>query len=313
MALTVTEQSGPRAPRSVASRGVIAVLVAFAGLSLGSTMAKSVGSPGAVVAFWRFLVGALLWHGVVAARGVRLGQRRTVEPRAWRLAALSGVAFGVNLSCFFTGVTRTPIAHAEFISAMTPLVVVPLAAVMLKERVPRFVLGFGVVALAGIVMILSRAPSSGRSYTGDLLIVAAVAAWVVYLLTAKSARAQLDTVSFMAVMSTAAALTTLPIALLEADGPSGLVDLSARGWALVFALAVVSGMVSHGLIAWAQPHVAVGTISVLQFAQPTLGVLWAAIFLDETVAPVQVLGMAVVVVAVGAIVRRTANPRAGAR
>src|SRR5215216_6530617 len=92
------------------SLGVAAVVLAFAGLSLGSTIAKSSGSPGVVVAFWRFLIGAVVWNAWVGIRGVRTGTRRSVEARAWRAAALPGVVFGVNLACFFSGATRTPIA-----------------------------------------------------------------------------------------------------------------------------------------------------------------------------------------------------------
>jgi drug/metabolite transporter (DMT)-like permease len=296
---------------SVATRGVVAILVAFVGLSLGSTMAKSAGSPGAVVACWRFLIGAALWHAIVAVRGARSGTPRTVEWRAWRAAALPGVAFGVNLSCFFSGVARTPIAHAEFISALAPLVLVPLAAVTLHERVERSVVLLGGVALVGVALILSRSSSTGTSYVGDLLVVGAVASWVGYLLLARTARAQLGTATFMAVMSTTAFATTVLISL-ATEGAGELVGLSAKGWVLVALLAVTSGTISHGLITWAQERVPVGLISILQLAQPGLGVLWAATFLDESVAPVQLAGMAIVLGAVGAIARRSTRASAPA-
>jgi drug/metabolite transporter (DMT)-like permease len=291
---------------AVAPQGVVAIIVAFVGLSLGSTMAKSAGSPGSVVACWRFLIAAVLWHGIVAVQGGRTGTPRTVDRRAWRAASLPGVAFGINLSCFFSGVARTPIAHAEFISAMAPLVLVPLAAVALHERVERSVVALGGVALVGVALILSRSSTDGTSYAGDVLVVGAVAAWVVYLMLARSARAQLDTPAFMAVMSTTAGATTLVIALVT-EGGGELVGLSGTGWLLVALLAVTSGTISHGLITWAQDRVQVGMISILQLAQPGLGVLWAATFLDESVAPVQLVGMAIVLGAVGTIARRSAR------
>ncbi len=277
-------------------RGVIAVVLAFVGLSLASTIAKSTGAPGAVVAFWRFLIGASLWHLFVAARG-------GLDRSAWRAAALPGVAFGVNLSCFFSGVARTPIAHAEFISALAPLVLLPLGAVILKEHVPRAAIRWGVVALGGVALILSQAPAGGTSIAGDLLVVAAMLAWVLYLFTSKSARSRISTPHFMAVMSTVACLTTLPIAL-SADGPSGLVDLEARAWVLVVVLAVTAGVVAHGLITWSQPHVPVGVLGMLQLAQPALGVLWAALFLGESVTAIQIVGMSLVMTAVAAIAFR---------
>ncbi|MGD9703182.1 MAG: DMT family transporter [Acidimicrobiia bacterium] len=308
MTATATADASVDHPRDSASvRGVIAIVVAFVGLSLGSTITKSTGSPGPVVAFWRFLIAAVLWHVAIAARGARRGGSPTVDATAWRVATLPGIAFGVNLSCFFSGVTRTPIAHAEFISALTPLILVPLAAHVLRERVQRYVVVCGAIALAGIVLILSQAPDTGTSYFGDALVGLSMVAWIAYLMTGTAARARLSTPDFMAVMSTAACITTLPIALLTAGGPAGLVAVSAKGWLLVALLAISAGVAAHGLIAWAQRRVPVGTISVLQLGQPGLGVLWAATFLGESVERVQLLGMAVVLAAVGTIARRSAG------
>ncbi len=289
------------------SLGVAAVVVAFVGLSLGSTIAKSTGSPGVVVAFWRFLLGAVVWHAWIAMRGLRSGAARTVDRAAWRAAALPGVVFGINLACFFSGATRTPIAHAEFISALTPVVLIPVAAIVLGERIHRYAVVGGALALAGISLILSQAPPAGTSLSGDLLVAGAVVAWVVYLMTAKAARATLDTSAFMAVMTTTACLTTLPLALLTGGGVAGVTGLTARGWVLVAVLAVTAGTISHGLLTWAQRRVAVGTISILQLAQPGLGVLWAATFIGESVTPVQVLGMGIVLGAVGMIAWRSAH------
>ena len=89
-----------------------------------------------------------------------------------------GIAFGVDLACFFSGVNHTPIAHAEFITALTPLVLIPVAAITLRERVSRRTVVAGAVALAGVALILSKAPAGGTSYLGDLLVLAAVATWV---------------------------------------------------------------------------------------------------------------------------------------
>jgi drug/metabolite transporter (DMT)-like permease len=131
-----------------------------------------------------------------------------------------------------------------------------------------------------------------------------VLAWAIYLMLARAARQRIGTPEFMAVMSTAAAATTLVVTL-ATSGPGEIVGLSARGWLVVAVLAVTSGVASHGLIAWAQQRVAVGAVSMLQLSQPALGVLWAASFLGESVRPLQIAGMALVLAAVAAIARVT--------
>ena len=117
-----------RRTQRLAAAGVVVVLLGFVGLSLGSTMAKATHAPGSVVAFWRLLIGAVLWQAVVALRRRGSGRPLLVGTEAWRLCALPGFVFGLNIALFFSGVDRTPIAHAEFISAMAPLVMVPLTA-----------------------------------------------------------------------------------------------------------------------------------------------------------------------------------------
>lgn len=316
----VVESPGRERVAPALGAGVLAVVVAFGGLSVGSTLAKSSESPGVVVALWRFAIGALLWHAIVAVQARRAGRAAAAPSQsswapmssaaAWRLATLPGIAFGVNLSCFFSGVERTPIAHAEFISACAPLILVPLGAWRLRERVPRHVLVWGAVALGGVALILASKSSAATSVPGDLMVAGAVLAWVGYLLLAKSARQRVGTAEFMAVMSTAAFATTLVITLVT-SGPAEVFALSGKGWLVVTVLAITSGVVSHGLIAWAQQRVAVGTVSMLQLAQPALGVLWAATFLGESVRPVQLAGMALVLAAVATIAHRTARRHGG--
>jgi drug/metabolite transporter (DMT)-like permease len=299
-----------RRTQRLAAAGVVVVLLGFVGLSLGSTMAKATHAPGSVVAFWRLLIGAVLWQVVVALRRRGTGEPLLVGPEAWRLCALPGFVFGLNIALFFSGVDRTPIAHAEFISAMAPLVMVPLTAILLKERVPRPAIVAGVFALAGVSLILSRAPSGHTGYVGDLMILGAMFTWIGYLFWSKSVRARLSASEFMAAMSAVACITALPVALITSGGPSGLVDLTPQGWILSAALAISTGMVAHGLIAWSQGKVELGTISLIQLVQPGLGALWGAVFLSETVVAIQLLGIAIVLVSVGVIVRSSARPPA---
>ena len=50
---------------------------------------------------------------------------------------------------------------------------------------------------------------------------------------------------------------------------------------------------------FAQRSVPVGTIGMLQVAQPALAVGWAFVLLDEEIRPIQVLGMGLVLLGLG--------------
>lgn len=264
------------------------------GLSIGSTMVKKTGSPGPVVAFWRLAIGTVLWQLVLVAR------RKRFTMEAAKLTLLPGILFGINLTFFFTGVTRTRIANAEFIGTLTPLIVLPFAAYRLKERIRREILLFGLLALAGVSLIVLLGSKGGtHSWSGDLLCVGAVTTWACYLLFTKKIRPRIDTTSFMAGMTLFATLTVTPFAI----STGRLTEVSRTGWTLIIVMAVTSGVVSHGLIAWSQQSVPVSTMSLLQLGQPGLSTFWAWLIVGESVKPTQIIGMAVVLFAVGNIAR----------
>ncbi len=280
--------------------GIVGIGFAIVALSAGSTMVRSTGSPGAVVAFWRLLIGAVLWQSILLVTK----QRFTVD--ALRKSAPAGLFFGLNLTLFFTGVTKTRIANAEFIGTLAPLLVVPFASWRLGERVKPAVIAAGGAALTGVALILflaDRDVVGSHSWVGDAACVGAVVTWSSYLFATKSVRQALGVGPFMAGMSAVAAVVVLPFAA----STEQLGDVSTKGWVLIIVMCVTSGLVSHGLIAWAQRAVPVSTISLMQLAQPGFAVLWAWVFLHERVNAAQLAGMVVVVVAVGAIARMSAS------
>lgn len=286
--------------------GVGAVLVAVVMLSLGSTVVKATGEPGPVVAFWRLLFGAVIWHGVLAATGRRL------EVRTAHRTLPGGLLFGLDLLFFFSAVRLTRVANAEFIGTLVPVIVIPVAAVALGERVRARTVALGAVALIGVAVVVFNAPSSGgeSNLAGDLLAVGAVTTWASFFLVAKHARATVDTARFMAGMTTTAALVVLPVALATGD----ILAMSAKAWVLCGVLALVTGTAAHGLLVWAQGHVPVSTSSVLGLAQPGFAALWAFVFLGESVRPVQVAGMAVVLGALAVLTASSSRtPADGAR
>ncbi len=280
--------------------GIVGIGFAVVALSAGSTMVRSTGSPGAVVAFWRMFVAAVLWHAILLVTK----QRLTVA--ALKKSAPAGLFFGLNLTLFFTGVTKTRIANAEFIGTLAPLLVVPFASWRLGERVKPAVIAAGGAALTGVALILflaDRDVVGSHSWVGDVACIGAVITWSSYLFATKSVRQDLGVGPFMAAMSAVAAVVVFPFA--ASTGKLG--DVSTKGWVLIAVMCVTSGLISHGLIAWAQRSVPVSTISLMQLAQPGFAVICAWVFLHEHVNAAQLVGMVVVVVAVGAIARMSTS------
>lgn len=287
-----------------------AVATAVLGLSIGSTVVKSSGLPGPVAAFWRLFFGAIAWHVIIYVSGRRGGGPIRLTREAWSLALLPGLAFGVNLSFFFSAVTMTSIAHIEFIGALTPLMVVPIARRRLQERVPRPILNLAGVAFLGISLVIftgSTQTSAPPSFRGDLLGLGSICTWTYYLMKSRDARNKISTMQFMAGMTTIASVTIFPIAIWRAGGVANVTHVTAKGWVMVAIMTVTSGLVSHGLVAWAQKSVPVSTISIMQVAQPGIATFWAWLILHQGITLAQVIGMVVVMGAIAGVAWISAN------
>ena len=274
---------------------LLAMTVAVVSFSTSSSLIKWSESTGSVIAFWRMIGAVIGWWTVIAFTRVRSG-RPPPTVRTWRLALAPGLAFGANIALFFTAITKTSIAHAEFITALTPLVLLPAGAFFFGERPNWNALRWGVISIVGVSLVLFFGPEQGvSSVTGDLMMIGVISLWTTYLLTSKQARASgVGTLDFMACMMPIGVLTAGPIAAIIAG--SDVFGLTARGWLVVAILTLLTGMLSHGCIVFAQQHLPVVTIGIMQTAQPALAVFFALVILDEEVRPPQMVGMALVII-----------------
>lgn len=302
---TGSESTSTRPPRPV---GLLAMLAAIVSFALSTPIVKWAGEPGVVVAFWRMWFALALWWTVVVTL-----RRPWPDARTWGLVAPAGLFFGLNISVLFTAVTRTSIAHLEFITTLTPLVAVPASAFLFGERPTLRPLRFAPISLVGVALVLFFGPTNGAaSLGGDLLVVLVIAIWTCYLMLTKRARAAgVDTLTFMACMVPAGLVTTVPMALvLERDQ---IMAMEFRGWWVAALLAVLTGMVAHGCIAFAQQHLPIQTITVMQTAQPALATLFAFAILGETIRWPQAIGMALVIAGITAFTLASQRSQAAAR
>lgn len=269
------------------------MVVAVISFSMSSSLIKWSESTGSVVAFWRMVGASIAWWLVVSFARAR--SHRPVPTRStWMACLVPGLCFGANIALFFTAITKTSIAHAEFITALNPLILLPAGALLFGERPNWGALRWGGISIVGVALVLFFGTDSGAaSIDGDLLMIGVVALWTSYLLTSKRARSSgVDTLDFMACMMPIGLLTAGPIALIIA-GPD-IFGLSARGWLVVAILTMLTGMLSHGCIIYAQRVIPVATIGVMQTAQPALAVFFGFLLLGEAVRGLQIVGMALV-------------------
>jgi drug/metabolite transporter (DMT)-like permease len=287
-----------RVPRTPRALGLLAVIAATLSFAISLSVVKWPRIPGSVIAWWRLIGSSLLWWAFLVVRRQRTG-RSLPTLAAWRLSTPPALCFGINISLFFLALTRTSVAHADFISSMSPLLLIPAGFVFFGEQ-PRWrALRWGGLSAVGLVIILWAGSDTGvATVGGDVLVVAGVIGFAGYQLLAKRARGRgVEPFDFMAIVMTVALVTATPVAVTTAGRE--LWPLSAKAWIAVGILSVMTGMVGHGLLYYAHKSVPIATISLLQTGQPTMSTFWAWVLLGETITIGQVPGMALVTTGVG--------------
>jgi drug/metabolite transporter (DMT)-like permease len=280
------------------------MIVAVAAWGLGGILVKQVSVDGLTVAFYRLWLGsALTVILLVVAR-----HRPTV--REFALSAPAGAIFGINMVLGFTAIKITTVANATLIGALQPALVLLVAGAWFGERVGSREIAWTGVSIVGIGILIAGASTSPEwSPVGDGLALLGVFLFTGYFLASKRIRESVATVSYMAGVHIAAAVVVTPIVLVRGLQVSAL---SGGDWARILTLVFTSGVGAHMLVNWAHPYVKVSISSVIVLLSPVVASVSAWVILGESLSGVQLLGGAVVLVAIVALTRTYRRAKDGA-
>ena len=166
----------PRRPREAGAIGILLVLAAVLTFSSSSSIVKWADTPGSVLAFWRMIGAIVLWWVVVGGRRV-LDGTAPAECATWRAVLPAGCS-GFNIALMFTAITMTSIAHAEFITALSPLFLVPAGAILFGEQPNPRALAWGALSIVGLAIVLFLGGNQGGATVGgDALVLVVVVTW----------------------------------------------------------------------------------------------------------------------------------------
>ncbi len=286
--------------------GVVAALLLQTTLSAGTFLVakRAVAEvPLATLVLWRFLLsGAVFALLVVALPGPALPPRRAVLAAL----ALGFLAGPLNQGLFFAGLGRSTAAHAALLYALTPLEVY-LYSLLRGRETPTTRAGLGLLlAFAGaLVLLLAHGLRALTGvFVGDLLILGAVAAWVVYTAEGKPFIGEHGALRATAWSMIGGALWMLPLApWFLRPGFVLHADLAVK--ASILYLALLSSVVSYLLWYWALGRTDASKVAVFSNLQPVATALAAWGVLGERIGWEVAVGGVLVLVGV----RLTSAPR----
>ncbi len=206
-----------------------------------------------------------------------------------------GVLFAANVFLVFSAIASIGVALAILTYFVYPLLTGIAAAVVGLERLSWRGMLAAVVAFLGLGLMLGATPASLVPAGVMAAIVAACCRVLMLLIT----RARMQGVNPLAItlyslISSTALLSAASLITRDWQPPSTII-----GWAAVIGLSI---LVTIGMLGVFVSTVRIGPFRTALFMnlEPALAAIGSAVFLDEVFAPLQILGGAVMVVALTA-------------
>lgn len=246
-------------------------------------------------AFWRgfFALPLLAVWAMLdpPAEGVPGGGRGLLLFFRDRGFLLAGAFFAGDLALWHESLLMTSVAAATLEACLAPLVVVLFAWLAWKERPTTAFLVAIVLAVLGMVLIVSPKLGHGSSaFLGDAFGLATACFFAGYILAVAHLRGRYGTGAVMFNSTVVFTVLLLPLALTQKFLPD-----TAAGWAAIIGYAIAAHAVGQGLVAYALAHLR-PTFSSLGLLVETLGAAVSAwVVLGERLAPVQIVGGLVIV------------------
>ncbi|MDB4103296.1 DMT family transporter [bacterium] len=301
----MSTRAAPVAPAPAAttelSRGLLAAAVAVTAWGASSVIAKVLPQGALAIAAYRFMtyfVVISIW---------RATRRQYLSWGAFKKSIPGGLLLAADVAFFFTAIKLTTVVNATIIGALQPLILTAYGVRFLGERLRRADMILGLVALAGVVVIVLAGSNSGdANIWGDLAAVGALASWSAYFVFAKRADGVVSPTDYTLAAALIVALANAPLAL--AFGQS-LAWPAWSDWLWLTGMALGAGLLGHNMMNWSIVRIPLWLGSTMTLLVPLVSSAIAWIFLDEPLNPTQIIAMVVALAAIGKLVRAQSAPR----
>lgn len=255
---------------------------------------KNVDLPSSGIAFLRGMIGSLFLLIV----SVFLKQKKTswesLKKNGWLL--LSGAAIGFNWIFLFQAYKYTTVSNATLSYYFAPVFVMILAPFVLKEKLTPVKVGSIITAMIGLFLVvnLNKSGAAGGTYNhaiGILYGLSAAALYASAILMNKFIK-NLSGFETTLIQLMVAALVLLPYTFFKDH--LDLSGITAQSVTFILMIGIIHTGVAYFFYFTSLKELKGQTIAVLSYIDPISAVLIAAVFLGESMSPMQMIGGALI-------------------
>ena len=236
----------------------------------------------------RMIMGA----GILAVVAAALGQLRVPSRRDWPIVLSVGlVQMGAFMALTTFALQFVPAGRSAILAYTTPLWVVPIAALVLHERLSLLKKGGFLFGLGGVVVLFNPFAfdwTDRNVLIGNGTLLFSALLWALLIVQIRGHRWEGTPLSLGPWQFAAGACLLIPLALLV-EGTRSIQWSSELGWVLFY-----NGPLATAFCFWAMVTVnralPAVTTSIAMLGVPAFGVLTATVALGEPVTPTNVLG-----------------------
>jgi len=261
----------------------LAIFFSVACMSTSSIIIRYCTAPALIISLYRviFTMGIAGALGSTAPSGIKELSRRD-----FLYIIASGVFLALHLGFWISSLSYTSISSSVLFTNLQVIFVLILSALLLKEKVNRWVTGGILTALLGSMLIVQGDLQSGK-IMGDMLALLSGLFVAFYFLIGRRVRARVDVWTY-----TSLAAGTAAVVLLVGCKAAGLslTGYPRLDWILFLVQAAGPGIVGHASMNWVLKYIKAPIVSVSILGESVGASLLAFLIFHEALAWYQIIG-----------------------
>jgi len=190
----------------------------------------------------------------------------------WKLALCGLLGFTLNITLFYTGLNFTTPVDASVIHVSTPIIVLILASLMIREKITLTKLGGILLGMCGALILIlwgRHLQFGGRPALGNILLVLNMVCYALYLVILKPLVLKYHTVTILKWVSLFGFLFVIPVSA------RSMLNISFAGfswytWIALGYIIVLTTFVVYLLINFALKSLTPTAVSYYSYLQPML-------------------------------------------